>query len=116
MEPLYENIKNTRKLRGLTQQQLAEMVGYNDRSTVARIEAGEIDLPQSKIKQFADALGVSPAYLMGWTSDGSRSVDIEHLLSYASALSALNFDKLIQRAEELKEIQDIKEKLHENKD
>lgn len=94
MEPLYEKIKETRKTKGLTQQQLAELVGYNDRSTIARIEAGEIDLPQSKIVQFAEALGVTPGYLMGWTSEDSTTDSLmaeikklpdgskKHLLAY----------------------------------
>jgi repressor LexA len=33
---------------------------------IAKIEKGQIDLPQSKIEQFAEALNVSPSQLMGW--------------------------------------------------
>ena len=66
MLKLYENIKTYRKAAKLTQEELAIRTGYTDRSTIARIEKGEIDLPQSKIKQFAQALGVTPGHLMGW--------------------------------------------------
>lgn len=66
MLQLYENIKRHRKAAKMTQEELAKLTGYTDRSSIARIEKGEIDLPQSKIKQFAEALGTTPSQLMGW--------------------------------------------------
>lgn len=49
MSKLYENIKNRRKELHMTQSELAERLGYADRSVISRIEKGEIDLGQSKI-------------------------------------------------------------------
>ena len=69
MLKLYENIKTYRKAAKLTQEELAKLTGYTDRSSIARIEKGEIDLPQSKIKQFARALGTTPGHLMGWEAE-----------------------------------------------
>lgn len=69
MLKLYENIKERRKAAKMTQEELARLTGYTDRSSIARIEKGEIDLPQSKIKQFAKALGTTPGMLMGWEED-----------------------------------------------
>lgn len=69
MLQLYENIKMHRKAAKMTQEELARRTGYTDRSSIARIEKGEIDLPQSKIKQFAEALGTTPGYLMGWDAE-----------------------------------------------
>ena len=66
MLKLYENIKIRRKALKMTQEELAKRTGYTDRSSIARIEKGEIDLPQSKILQFADALETTPSVLMGW--------------------------------------------------
>lgn len=69
---IYENIKKLRENAGLSQGRLAEMVGYKDRSSIAKVEAGLVDLSQSKIAAFAAALNVSPAELMGLTDkDGS---------------------------------------------
>lgn len=62
---IHERIKMLRKQRGLSQDMLASMVGYHDRSSVAKVEAGKVDLSQSKIRAFANALGVTPAYLLG---------------------------------------------------
>lgn len=69
MLKLYENIKRLRKEAGLTQEELAHKVGYTDRSSIAKIESGVVDIPQSKIKQFADIFGVTPGYLLGAVSD-----------------------------------------------
>lgn len=69
----HENIKHLRQLRGYSQEELARMVGYTDRSTIAKIEAGGVDLSQSKIAAFAMALGVTPAQLMGITDEPKPS-------------------------------------------
>lgn len=61
----YEIIRKLRKEHRLTQEELAVRVGYTDRSAIAKIEAGKVDLPQTKIALFAKALDVSPAALMG---------------------------------------------------
>lgn len=61
----HENIKRLREKLGWSQEELAEKVGYTDRSSIAKIEAGKVDLQQSKIAAFAAALSVSPAQLMG---------------------------------------------------
>lgn len=52
-----------------TQRELADRMGYKNHSVVARAESGQIDLPQSRILQFAGVLGVTPGYLMGWEQD-----------------------------------------------
>ena len=62
---LGEKIREKRLERGWTQPELAERVGCN-KSTILRIERGDHDLTQSRIKEFADALGTTPGYLMGW--------------------------------------------------
>jgi transcriptional regulator with XRE-family HTH domain len=54
---------------GLTQEDLAKMMGYKSKSTINKIELGINDIPQSKIVQFAEVLGTTPAELMGWKED-----------------------------------------------
>lgn len=69
MLTIYKRIKEFRELRGMSQDRLAKAIGYSNRSAIARIEKGEIDLPQSKILAIADALDVTPGMLMG--TDGT---------------------------------------------
>ena len=69
----HENIKFLRERMGLSQESLAEKVGYKDRSSIAKIEAGSVDLSQSKIAAFAKALNVTPAQLMGISDDSFQS-------------------------------------------
>ena len=64
MADLYRNIRNLRIARGMTQEELAEKMGYKSKSTIAKIESGINDIPQSKIKAFADALSVSISDLL----------------------------------------------------
>lgn len=61
-----DRIKTRRMELGWNQRDLAEKMGYKNHSAVARAEAGKVDLPQSKVEQFAKVLGVKPGYLMGW--------------------------------------------------
>lgn len=65
MLQLYNNIKTRRIAMGMTQSELAEKAGYADKSMIAKIEKGSIDLPQSKIIAFAQILEVDPGELMG---------------------------------------------------
>ena len=63
---LYKNIKTRREQLGLSQDELAHLLGYASKSSIAKIEKGVNDIPQSKIQAFATALQTTPAYLMGW--------------------------------------------------
>ena len=65
MFELYRNIKRFRKELKMSQEDLAKKTGYTDRSSIAKIEKGMVDLPQSKIFLFAEALNVTPGELMG---------------------------------------------------
>lgn len=66
---LYENIKARREELNMTQEELAFKLGYKSRSTINKIELGKSDIPQSKIKAFADALQTTPSALMGWEDE-----------------------------------------------
>lgn len=61
-----EKIKHRRIELGWSQRDLAARMKYNNHSTIGRIESGKVDIPQSRIVQFSEVLGVSIAYLMGW--------------------------------------------------
>lgn len=73
MLALYENIKNRRTELKITQDELAEKLGYKGKSMICKIEKGLVDLPQSKIRAFAKALETTPARLMGWDEEKERT-------------------------------------------
>ncbi len=98
-----QKIKERRTQLGWSQRDLASKMGYTH-STVGRIETGKIDIPQSRIVQFAEVLGVSVAYLMDW-EEVQKNNDIisdavvrmrtdEKFLSVVKAISELDDEKL----------------------
>lgn len=60
-----ERIKKFRINRGLTQDELAKLVGYKSRSSINKIELDKQELVQSSIVAFSNALNVSPLELLG---------------------------------------------------
>ena len=72
MTKLYENIKKLREEKGLSQDALAKLTGYTDRSSIAKIEKGQVDLQQSKIALFAKALGTTSKELVGWNDEDAQ--------------------------------------------
>lgn len=77
---IYSRIKQRRTELRLSQDELAGKMGYKSRTTISKIEAGEVDIPQSKIIAFANALSVTPSYLMGWedyTNESKKAIEGE---------------------------------------
>lgn len=68
-----EKIKQKRIENGWSQRDLAARMNYSNHSTVGKIETGKVDIPQSRIVQFAEVLGVSVAYLMGWEDEQKKN-------------------------------------------
>lgn len=61
-----DRIKNMRKARGITLEELAVAVGTS-KQTIHRYETGAIsNIPPEKVVAMAEALGTSPSELMGW--------------------------------------------------
>ena len=99
-----DNIMRLRKERGLTQEELANRMGYKSKSTINKIELGINDIPQSKVVKFAEVLGVTPAEIMGWVeikkkndtrSDiAVRLMKDEEFLSVVEIINKLNPEQL----------------------
>lgn len=65
-ENMAERIKNLRKEKGMTLEEVAIKVGVG-KSTVRKWETGMIaNMRRDKIASLANALGTTPEYLMGW--------------------------------------------------
>jgi transcriptional regulator with XRE-family HTH domain len=108
---LGERIKNKRKEKGYSLRELAQIMGYHH-STIGKIENGLVDLPQSRIEQFASVLGTTPAYLMGWEQEQKKNdalADIvlrlrtdDELFEVVNAICNLDKEKLSSLATFLK--------------
>lgn len=86
MLELYKNIKRLREEKGLSQDALAKLTGYTDRSSITKIEKGQIDLQQSKIELFAKALGTTSRELVGWSNESTIPTEFESLIEKYQAL------------------------------
>lgn len=73
-----EKIQKLRLEKEMTLEQLGSLVGVG-KSTVRKWENGMIaNMRRDKIAKIADALGVSPGYLMGWDDSPNRTAASDH--------------------------------------
>lgn len=99
METIYDRIKKRRKELHMSQEKLAQLTGYKDKSSISYIEKGEKDLPQNKISIFAEVLQTSQSYLM----DGYDVNVIYHqILGMSKMDQMLLINKLIDMAKQEK--------------
>ncbi|WP_455258108.1 helix-turn-helix domain-containing protein [Peptoniphilus asaccharolyticus] len=63
---LGQRVKELRKQLNLSQEELAKLMGYDNRASISKIENDAIDLPVSKVKSLAQSLNTTESYLMGW--------------------------------------------------
>lgn len=68
------NIRKRRYELRMSQQELADAMGYKTRSTIARIESGENDVSQKKLQRFADVLDTTVEALISGYAE-SRAAD-----------------------------------------
>lgn len=69
MDNLGQKIKKRREELGLSQEDLAKILGYKHKSSVNKIELGAADVPRAKVPAFAKALGMTAIEFSGWTED-----------------------------------------------
>lgn len=81
---IYERIKMLRVGQGMSQYDLAKKVGYEGRSAISKVENGDRDISQSMISKYADALGVTPEFLL-------YGEEVRHSITRDSDLSAPPF-------------------------
>lgn len=76
MTKIGKNIMRRRKEIGMTQEELAQKMGYKSKSSINKIELGKSDMPQSKIERFAKALNTTPGDLMGLDEETQKNNDV----------------------------------------
>jgi len=79
MDILAERIREARLARGLSQAELAEKAGYTSRASINKIELGKVDLPRSKVLAIAEALHVSPTWLLGMDEPEDKTATLQRI-------------------------------------
>jgi transcriptional regulator with XRE-family HTH domain len=100
---LYKNIRSRRIALKMTQQELAQKLGYKSTSTIAKIESGENDIPQAKIAAFASALDTTPAELMGINNAAPVQNLPENTVTCMISKGKPQLEKLIKKLDSLSE-------------
>lgn len=77
-----EKIKHYRESLNMSQAELARLTGYAGRSAISRIESGERDLSQDRLKLFAKVLRVDPVDLLDDREPTIMKMDYERLLLF----------------------------------
>ena len=105
MDDIINRIKDRRKKLGFSFQDLANKTGLT-KSTLQRYETGGIkNIPLNKLKTLADALDVSPSYLMGWENNIAfktiENHEEEHIITNYRKLNDEGQNKLIDYSDDL---------------
>ena len=76
-EAFGQRVKARRQALGLTQLELGTKMGFKSKQAICHIENGDRNLKQSQVAALAEALGVTPAYLMGWEESSREKLILE---------------------------------------
>lgn len=75
-----QRIRERRKELGLSQEELARRLGNKSRASVCTVEKDKEDLTTTRIRQYAEALECTPAYLMGWKDERGDTTAYRELI------------------------------------
>ena len=114
-----ERIKQKRLEKGLSQEELAKLMGYSTRNAIYQFEQKD-NMKLSLVEKFSKVLGCTPGYLMGWEDKAdiivqaagektmletphSGSGAFEHIMPYLTQLTNYaSLEKYLSLPEELK--------------
>lgn len=89
---IHKNIRNRRLELGWSQSKLAELMGYTDRSSISKLEGGNVDISLTKIIEMSKILNISPLELMGIENnevkeyeENKNNIKIPYVNTYVSA-------------------------------
>ena len=87
MNMLAHNVKLLRMSKKMTQQDLADAVGYLHKTSISKIEKGKIDLPLSMVSKLSEVLGVDEKRLLFGINDNLAPHEYEVINSYRNQSS-----------------------------
>lgn len=67
-------VREARRRGGLSQGELAALVGYSSTMSISKIESGQMSFPFERANLFADALGVGREEFFAFCVEGSREI------------------------------------------
>lgn len=67
-----QRVKKYRESLGLSQDELAQSIGYKSRSSINKIELDKNEVTQTVIVKLAEALKTTPCCLMGWSDNNDN--------------------------------------------
>jgi repressor LexA len=76
-----ERIAQYRQEKGLSQEELAHLLGYKSRSTINKIETSQRDVPRKMIAQLSIVLNVNPLDILGENEKSPSLTDKREALS-----------------------------------
>lgn len=91
-------IRNGRRALGMTQQELAEKVGYTSKVAISRIEKGDINISMDKMVEIANAIRVPISDFFD-TYEKKETPDIFIGLSDQSKKRALEYIETLRKAD-----------------
>ena len=95
-------IRHRRQELNISQQELAEAVGYTSKGMISNIEAGKVNIPMDKLILIAHCLNVAPSYFLNddpMPKDNKLFEQITHL-SEDQRKQVLAYINIIRRSEE----------------
>lgn len=98
-----ENIRIFRLLNNMTQEELAEKMGYKSKASINKIEKEVKNLPIEKLQKIADILHTSPLVLLGEESS------VQYVLSQQMERYSIQ-----QESQTLKDLHAIEDQLNED--
>jgi transcriptional regulator with XRE-family HTH domain len=95
MSTLVERLRIAREQAGLSQGQIAKLLNMH-RPTISEIEAGRRKVKADELSQFAEAYGVSVAWLTSTTEDAEVDDRVVLAARELSALDKNDLDKVLR--------------------
>lgn len=75
-----DRIRLKRQELNMTQLDLAKKMGYTSKTAISRVETNKEDITTVRVRKFADALNVTPSYLMGWEEEEQKALAVSEML------------------------------------
>jgi repressor LexA len=92
-----ERIAQYRQEKGLSQEELAHLLGYKSRSTINKIEKGERDVPRKMIAQLSIVLNVNPLDILGENEKSPSLSKREALSNMLENMTEKEIDELYDK-------------------